>query len=239
VLTSIIDDMLIWSNVLLLSTGFIVSFTWRSYSVHYRWEKERNRAGDELSSCAKSYIIGNFFTVLLSPAIACLPVLAVRWFDGPGTLSSQSGVPLASCWVLVNIMGAIPVSSMARRRETHTKSSSSERYALLQGGIEDCDTYENFDETDGPTFLPQRPPHQYYDIFGGALDKEIKAASTLTQGVSWKHAIEPPEALRELLHWMISVPGESLPPSVAPEVLAMAATSIGVCPDGMGGWDPE
>ena len=236
-LTSIIADMLIWSNALLLSTGLIVSFTWRSYSVHYRREKERNGAGDELSSCAKLYFIGNFFTILLSPAIACLPVLVVRWFDGPGTLSSQSGMPLTSCWVLVNIMGVIPISSsMDQRREIQAQSNSSERYALLQ---EDYDSCDNFDETNGPTFLPQRPPHAYYDIFGGPLNKDIKAASTFTPDVSWKYAIEPPESLRELVHRVISVPGEPLPSSVAPEVLAMAAISVGVCPDGMGGWNPE
>ena len=238
-LTLTIADMLIWSNALLLSTGFIVSLTWRSYSIHHRWEKELDRAGDKLSSCAKLSIMGGFFIVLLSPSIACLPVLAVRWFDGPGTFSSQSGMPLTSCWVLVNIMGFIPISSMTQKRETRAQNNSSERHALLQERIEDCDTYENFDETDGPTFLPQRPPHLYYDLFGGSLDKETKAASTFSPDVSWKYAIEPSEALRELVHRAISVPGEPLPPSMAPEVVAMAAISIGVCPDGMGGWNPE
>jgi len=239
VLTSVIADMLIWSNALLLSTGFIVSLTWRSYSIHHRREKEHNQVGGKLSSCTKLYIIGNFLTVLLSPAIACLPVLAVRWLDGSGTLSSQSGMPLTSCWVFVNIMGVIPISSMTQRREIHAQNNPPERYGLLQEKVEDCDTYESFDGTDGPTFLPQRPPHLYCDLFGEPLDKEIKAASTLIPDVSWKYAIEPSEALREVVHQAISVPGEPLPPSAAPEVLAMAAISIGVHPNGIGGWDPE
>jgi len=240
VLTSIIADMLIWSNALLLTTGFVVSLTLRAYSVHCRWEKEYSWAGDELSSRAKLYIIGGFFTVLLSPAVACLPVLAVRWFEGRGTFPPyKSGLPLTACWALVNVMGVIPISFLANRRETHAQSNSFEGYALLQEGVEDCDTYENLDETDGPTFLPQRPSHPYYDIFGGPLDKGIKAASTFTPAVSWKYAIEPPETLREFVRWAIPAPGESLPPSVATEVLAMAAISIGVCPDGMGGWNLE
>lgn len=234
VLTSIIADMLIWSNALLLSTGFIVSLAWRSYSIHYRWEKEHNRTGDQLSSCAKIIVIGNFFTVLLSPAVACLPVLAVHWFEGRRTLAHASGVPVTSCWVLVNIVGVIPISCLAGRREIRAQGNSSEGYTLLREGAEDCETDEDFDETYGPTFLPQRPSHLYYDIFDGPLNKEIKAASTLTPAVSWKYAIEPPEVLREVVHWAISAPGESLPPPVAPEVLAKAAVSIGVCPDGMG-----
>ena len=120
----------------------------------------------------------------------------------------------------------------------HAQNKSSEQHSLLQERIEDDDRHENFDETDGPTFLPQRPLYPYYDIFGGALDEEVRAASTLTPDASWKYVIEPPEALHELVQWVISTHGEPLPP-VAPEVLAMAAISIGACPDDMGDWNPE
>lgn len=110
---------------------------------------------------------------------------------------------------------------------------------LLQEGDEDCDTCEKFDETDGPTFLPQQSLLSYHDIFGGSLNENTKATLTFIPDVSWGSVVEPPEALRELVHWAISVPGESLPPSVAPELLAMAAISIGVCPDGMKSWNQD
>jgi len=109
----------------------------------------------------------------------------------------------------------------------------------LHGGVEDRYTYENFDETDGPTFLPQQPVSGHYDIFGGSLSEEMKATSTYTPGVSWEGAIEPQKAMRELVRLAVSVPGESLQPSAAVELLAMAAISIGVCLDGMGDWNRD
>lgn len=239
-LTSIVADMLIWSNGLLLSTGFVVSLIWRSYSSHHQWEKEQNRAGNQLTSRVKLFLIGNFFTVLLSPAVACLLLSTICWLERGGRVSSYtSGVPLMSCWALVSLVTVPPVSYLSDRRKIHEQSNSSGGYALLQEGIDDCDTYENLDETDGPTFLPQRLPHAYCDIFGGPLTEETKAASTFAMDVSWKNAIEPPEALDELVRWAISVPEESLPPPVAHEVLVMAAITVGACPGGMGCWNQE
>ena len=42
----------------------------------------------------------------------------------------------------------------------------------MQEEIEDRDTYEDLDETDNPTFLPQRPPIAHYNIFEGLWNKE-------------------------------------------------------------------
>ena len=134
-------------------------------------------------------------------------------------------------------MATIPILYLSERRKIHERHGSSEGRPLLHGRIEDCDTYEKFDETDGPTFLPQRPSPVFYDIFGGPLNEEAKAASTFIPDASWDDAVGPSEALHELIRWAVSAPEESLPPSVASEVLAMAAISIGVCPDGMGSWD--
>jgi len=71
------------------------------------------------------------------------------------------------------------------------------------------------------------------------LNKNTEAAFTLTPNVSWESAVEPPEALRELARWAISVPVDSLLPSTAPELLVMAAISIGVCLDGMKSWNQD
>lgn len=137
-------------------------------------------------------------------------------------------------------MAVIPIIHLVHRRKIHEQRNSPGRHTLLQEGVEGYDTYENFDETGGPTFLPQRSSLAYYDIFGGPLNEDTKAASTFTSNISWGDAVEPPEALRELLLWAISVHGEPLPSSVASEVLTMAAISIGVCPDidGTGSRDP-
>jgi len=136
-------------------------------------------------------------------------------------------------------MAIIPVYQLYQRRKVHEWDDSSEGYTLLPEGVEDRGTCENFDETDGPTFLPQHHPLSYHDIFNGSLNEDVKAASAFVPDVSWERAVEPPEALRELARWAISVPAESLPPSAAPELLAMAAISIGVCPDGMKSWNQE
>lgn len=237
-LTSIKADMLIESNALLLSTGALISLFWRLHSSHHQSVQEQNQASKELSSRAKLCVVGSFFTVLLSPAVACLPLLVISWFMRRGTILPHAPeVPLILSWVLVNTMATLPIAYLLWRRKIHQQNNSSEGYTLLQEGIEDFDTYENFDETDGPTFLAQHPAPVYYGIFGGPLSEEAKAAFTFAQDVSWKTG--PPEALRELVHWATSVPGESLPPSVASELLVMAAISIGVCPDGMGGWTKE
>ena len=179
--------------------------------------------------------------MLLSPSIACLPLLVISWFPGHGTSSSgTSGIPLVLSWIVVNAIAALPRLYPGQiGRQVQKQNNPSEGYALLRERTEDCDIYEIWDETDGPTFLPQQPAPVLRDIFEWPLDKEIKAASTFTPDVSWKDAIESPAALRELVCWAISVPEESLPPSVASELLDVAATSVGVHLDGMGSWNQE
>jgi hypothetical protein len=239
-LTSIIANMLLGSNVLLLSTGFLISLTWPFYSSHHRWEKERNQFGNELPSRVKLCVVGSFFTMLLSPALACIPLLTICWLLWHGAFSSYTSMmPLILSWVWINSTAIIPVLYLSQRRKFHEQSGSLEEYALMQEEAEDCDAYETLDETDGPTFLPQHPPMAYYDIFGGPLDEETKMASTITPDALWKNTIEPPEAFRELVRWAVSVSGESLPPAVALELLSIGAISIGVRPDGTGRWNLE
>ena len=178
--------------------------------------------------------------MLLSPALACLYPLVMFRFYGSGAFPRITpGMPLILSWIWINIFAVLSIPYLGQRRQTHERTTSPEGYALLHEGIEDYDTHEEFDETDGPTFLPQRPFPVYHDIFGGPLSKEAEAASAPTPRVSWEGAVGPSETLRELVHWAVSAPGEFLPPYVAPEVLAVAANSIGVCPDGMESWDPE
>jgi hypothetical protein len=229
-LTLVIADMLVESNALLLSTGFLITLLWRINSSQCQPTEEQNRARNELPSRVKQYIVGGFCATSISPALACLPLLTAH-----GTFTS--GVPLILSWVAVNTMAALPIVYLGQRRETYEQYDSFEGYALLQEGAEDYGSYEYFDETDGPTFLPQQLAPAYYDIFEGHLNQDTKAACTFTPNVSWENAVELPEALRELVRWAISVPEESLPPSVASELLAIAAISIGVCLDGMGNWD--
>lgn len=191
--------MVAHSNVLLLSTGLLISLTWCFYSSHHQWEKEQNQTGNELPSRVKLCVVGSFLTILLSPAIACLPLLGIFWFPGRGTFSScTSGLPLTLSWAWINSVAIVPILYLGQRRKIHERCSSSEGYALLQEGIEDCDIHENLDETDGPTFLSQRPPLVYYDIFGGPLNEETKAASTFTSDISWKYTVDPSEVLHEL-----------------------------------------
>jgi len=237
-LTSIQADMLIESNAILLSTGVLISLLWHLHSSHYQSAKEKNQASNELSSRAKLCVVGSFCTVLLSPTVACLPLLVICWFMRSGTILPHiPEVPLILSWVSVNMMVTLPIVYLLYRRKVREQNNPSEGYTLLQEGIEDRDTYENLDETDGPTFLAQYPAPAYHSIFGGPLSEDAKAGFTFAPDVSWK--IEPPEALGELVHWATSVPGESLPPSVASELLAMAAISIGVTLDGMGSWTKE
>ena len=217
-------DMLIESNTLLLLAGFLVSLFRRIHPPQCQSAVEQHRPGNRLSSDAKRCITGSFCIVLLSPALACLPFLAVYWLQRRGTLSYfTSGVPLILSWVVVVTMAALPLPYLLWRREE----------------IEDYDALENSDETDGPTFLPQHLAPSYPDLFEGNLSQEIKATWTPVPNVSWWDAVEPPEALRGLVRWAISTPEESLPPFVASELLALAAISIGVHAGGMENWNQE
>lgn len=229
--------MLIESNALLLSTGFLTSLLWRIYSSQRQPTGEKNRARNELSSRVKQYIVGGFCATLISPVLACLPFLMIYRSPGNGTFTS--GVPLIFSWIAVNMITAFPALYLGKRREIHEQHNSLEGYPLLREGSEDHDAYENSDETDGPTFLPQQLAPAYYDLYEGHLNQDTKEACTFTPNVSWENAVEPPEALRELVRWVVSIPEESLPPSVASELLAMAAISIGVCLDGIGSWSQE
>ena len=178
--------------------------------------------------------------MLFSPALACLPVLTIHWLLRRETiLSVTPGIPLILSWVAINMMAAIPIPYLSRRPETHEQINPFEGYRLLRERIEDCHTYETFDETDGPTFLPQQLTPAYYDLFEGHPNKETREACTFTPNASWENAVELPEALREFVSWMISDPWESLSPSAASELLAIAAISIGVSLDGMGNWNEE
>jgi hypothetical protein len=64
----------------------------------------------------------------------------------------------------------------------------------MQEEIEDRDTYEDLDETDDPTFLPQRPPIAHYNVFEGLLNKETNRVFTIAPGVPWRNAAELPKA---------------------------------------------
>lgn len=164
--------------------------------------------------------------------IACLPLLAISWFPGSGDLfPSTSGIPLALSWTSVNALATL--LSSFRNRARHGWSDPAEGCAFPHEEGKNYGTHEGFDETDGPSFLPQQPVFPYCDVFGRHLSEELKAALTFTPGVSWENTIEPQEVMRELILWAISVPAESLQPSVAAEVLALAALSIGVCLDRM------
>ena len=209
--------------------------------MHYKWEEGQNRAGNKLSSCAKLYAIGSFPAMLLSPAVACLYPLVTFQIYGSGAFPGvEPATPLLGSWVCIIFFAVGSIGTISQRRETHEQCTTSpEGYTLLHEGIEDGDTHGESDETDEPTFLPQRPFPAHHDTFGGPLSKETEATSVSTSCVSWEGAVGPSETLRELVHWAISAPGESLPPHVTPEALAMAAISIGVCPDGMESWDPE
>ena len=235
-LTSFIADMLIESNALLLSTGFLVSLLWRIHSSQCQTIEEKNRTRNELSSRGKQWIVRGFCAILISPVLACLPLLTIHW--SPRHETFASGVPLILSWVVVNTVAAFPILYPGQRRESHEQHNSFEGYALREGSV-DYDAYENFDETDGPTFLPQHLAPAYYDLYEGHLDQDTKAACTFTTDVSWENVVEPPEALHGLVRWAISIPKESLHPSVTSELLAMAAVSIGVCLDGMENWDQE
>ncbi|KAF9651977.1 hypothetical protein BDM02DRAFT_323575 [Thelephora ganbajun] len=69
------SDILTESNALLLSTGILISLFWRLHSLRCQSAKERRRTSSELSPCAKLCIVGSFFTILLSPTVACLLLL--------------------------------------------------------------------------------------------------------------------------------------------------------------------
>lgn len=198
--------------------------------------KERCRADNELLR-VELCIIACLFTVMLSPAVACLPLLTIFWMLGGEALSYETpGIPLILSWVMINTLAVFLIPSFVLGRDAYQRHNSIENYTPPQ---EDSEGYENFDETDGPTFLPQRPVSASYSIPQGFLHEEIKAAITFTSAVSWKNAIEPSETLHELVRWAVSVPEESLQPSIAVETLTTAATSIGVRVDGMDDWSQE
>lgn len=137
------------------------------------------------------------------------------------------------------MVAALLIVCLDWRRKTRKENNYFEGYASLREEIEDYNVYEDFDETDGPTFLPQQIAPAYYDLFGRHLNQETEATCTFAPNTSWEGAVELPEALRELVRRVISVPEESLPPSAALELLVMAAISIGVCLDGMGSLNQE
>jgi len=191
-----------------------------------------HRTSNELSRF-RSCMVRCLATVMLSPTVACFPLLAICWFGGCETfLYDTPGIPLILSWISISIL-AVLFPFLALRRKVCEQDYSTEEYALLHERTKGYDTYEKVDETDGPTFLPQQPVPAYYDIFGGSIDEEVKAACAFTPKVSWEDTIETSGAFRELVRWAISVPTESLRPSVAAELLAIAAISIGVCLDGM------
>ena len=226
---------------MVLISGIYSFLLWPSHSFHYKWEEEQNGARNELSSCAKLITAGSFLAMLFSPALACLYPLAIFLIYGRSAFPrSAPDISLIVSWGCIIFFAFGSLVIVAPRRKTHEqRTPSSEGYTLLQERTEDGDTHEESDEADGPTFLPQQPFPAHHDIFGGPLSKETEATSVSTSCVSWEGAVGPSETLRELVHWAISAPGESLPPHVTPEVLATAAISIGVCPDGMESWDPE
>lgn len=239
-LISITADIILESNVLLLSTGLLVSLFWRLHCSHCQSMEERYRVNSEHFSRTKLCIVVCLFTVMLSPVVACLPLLVIFWMFGGETFPyDTSGIPLILSWVSINTLAAFLIPSLVLGRATHQQGSLIERHAPLQGDSDDYDAYDNFDETDGPTFLPHPPVSSYHDISGGFLSEEKKAVITFTPTVSWKNTIETSEKLRRLVRWVISVPVESLQPSMVTEMLAIAAISIGVHLDGMGGWSQE
>lgn len=232
--------MLVESNVLLLSTGFLITLARRVHPPQSQSVEEQPRYRNQLSFQAKRSIVGSFCVILLSPALACLPFLAIYWFPRQETLSRYtSGVPLILSWVVVVTMAALPLPYLLHRRETRQQNNHLRDYVLCREEIDDYDARESFDETDGPTFLPQQLAPSYSDLFEGNLSLETKAACTFAPNVSWWDVVEPPEAFHELVRWAVSTPEESLPPFIASELLAMAAISIGMRPDGMEDWDQE
>jgi hypothetical protein len=184
-------------------------------------------------------MVGCLLTVMLSPAAACLPSLVIFWLFGGEALSYDIGMPLILSWASINTLAAFVVPSFVLGREIYLQGNYIKGDASLQEGSEDYDTYESFDETDGPTFLPQQPVPTYYNVPGGFLSEEMKAVIAFTPAVSWKNTIEPSEELHELVRWAVSIPAESLKSSMAVEMLTIAAISIGIPLDGMDGWNQE
>lgn len=237
---SITADIIFESNALLLSTSFLLSFFWRLHHPRFQSVKARHQSNNELSSRAELWIVGCLFTVTLSPAIACLPLLVIFWFFGGETFSYEMpGIPLIFSWISINTLAAFLVPSFVLGREIYRQDNYIKRHAPLQGGNDGYNTYENFGETDGPTLLPQQPSSTYHNIPGGFLSEEMKASTTITPTVSWKNTIEPSEVWRELLRWAVFAPPESLQPHIAAEIFTLAATSIGVRLDGMDDWNHE
>ena len=168
VLILVIADMLVESNVLLISTGFLISLARRVHPPQSQSAEEQHRYRNQLSLHAKRSIVGSFCVVLLSPALACLPFLAISWFPRQGTLPRYtSGVPLILSWVVVVTTAVLPLPYLLRRRETHEQNNHPRDYMLCREEIDGYDTRESFDETDGPTFLPQQLAPLYSDLFEG------------------------------------------------------------------------
>lgn len=185
-------------------------------------------------------MVGCLFAVMLSPAIACLPLLVIFYLFGDETFSYYTpGMPLILSWASINILAAFLVPSFVLGREMYQQGKPIKRDTPPQENGADYDTHKNFDETDGPTFLPQQPAFPYYHISAGLFSEEMKAAVTLIPTISWENTIEPSEALRELVRWAASAPTESLQPPVAAEMLTIAAISIGVQLDGVNDWNQE
>lgn len=221
-------DIILESNALLLSTGGFVSLFCRLHVL--RSVREHCRARNELSSRVRSCMVGCFLTVMLSPSLACLPLLAIRWFWECGvTLHDAPGVPLILSWIWINALAALLIPSLIARPGIYERGDPTESCAFLHKEAGDYDAYENVGEANSP----QHPISAYYNTLGGPLSDELGAAYTVTPRVSWENTIETPDALRELVCWAVSVPAETLQPSVTAELLAMAAISIGVSLDGM------
>lgn len=202
--------------------------------------RERYGATNELSAHIESGMVGCFFTTMLSPTVACLPLLVIFLSFGSDIIRYDTpGVPLVVSWFMTNILATVVVPSFVLRRKFLEQGCSTRGRVLLHEGIEDRDSYENFDETDGPTFLPQQPILVYCDISGRTPSEGLKAALASMPEASWENTIETPEAFGKLVRWAITAPEESLEPSVVAEVLAIAAISIGVCLDGMDDWNEE
>lgn len=154
---------------------------------------------------------------MLSPVVACFPLLAIFWFFGNETfLHDTSGMPLVLSWVSVNTLVAFLIPFFALERETRQQGDSIKRYASLQEGTS---AYDNSRE--------------------GFFGEETKAAVTFNPTVSWKNTIESSEALYGLVRWAVSVPAESLQPSIAAEMLTIAAISIGAHLEGIDHWNEE
>lgn len=235
-----VSDIVFQANSLLLSSGVFVSLFWRLHVLRCQSMRERYGTINGLFARVESGMVGCLLTIMLSPTVTCLPLLVIFLSFGNGAIPYDTpGVPLVVSWFTINIVATIVVPSFILRQKNLEQGCSTRGRVSLHEGIEDYDSCRNFDETDGPTFLPQQPIPAYHDIFGRFPSEGLKTALALTPETSWENTIETPEAFGKMVRWAIAAPEESLGPSVVAEVFAIAAISIGVCLDGMSDWNQD